>query len=203
MGVVHALSAILPAMRPQAVPAEVYATSCSQGSMGYDIPPAWNIHLRFDNDAAGFCFGNIDRGNGYDAYHNIYGTKGGFVFDSLLERPRQVRYWSDEATGGRWVWPLDRARCRREEVEELAWPDDCSTPASGNVVEHQTAACVDHFIQCVRRGEPSPLSFEGSAPIAEVGWAALMSAELGHPIPLPLDHDEAERFFGRETSDAH
>jgi hypothetical protein len=34
----------------------------------------------------GLCFGNVDQANGYDAYHNIHGTKGGFIFDSYLER---------------------------------------------------------------------------------------------------------------------
>ena len=154
MGVAHALSAMIPAMRPQAVPVEVFATSLGESQMGYDVDPVWNIQLRFDNGAAGFCFGNIDKSNGYDAYHNAYGTGGAFIFDSLVERPRQVRYWSSQVAEGRWIHPLDRPRCEAEGVESLAWPDDTSTPSSGDVLEHQTGACIEHFLDCVKSGRP-------------------------------------------------
>jgi len=195
MGVIHAISAIVTAMRPQAAPVEVFATSLALSEMGYDVDPIWNIQLRFDSGAAGFCFGNIDKTNGYDAYHNVYGTGGAFIFDSLVERPRQVRYWSSGVAGGKWIYPLDRTRCRQEGNEKLAWPDDVSTPSSGNVIEHQTGACIDHFVECVRSGNPSPFGFAGSRTIPEVGWAAIMSAAEDRPIRLPLDEAEAETFF--------
>ena len=51
----------------------------------FEPPPIWNILVRFDNGATGFCFGNIDSGNGYDAYHNLFGTKGAFIFDSQID----------------------------------------------------------------------------------------------------------------------
>ena len=81
----------------------------------------------------------------------IFDTEGAFVFDSLLEREQKVRYWSAEATGGRWIRPLDPARCETEGDASLAWPSDLSTPDSGDVIHHQTAEAVAHFLGHVRR----------------------------------------------------
>jgi len=195
MGIAHALMCIVEAMSSQAKPVEVYATSSGMGSRGFETEPVWNIQIRFDNGAAGFCFGNVDRSNGYDAYHSLYGTEGAFLFDSLLDRPQQVRYWSAKQADGRWVYPLDRTRCRGEGLEEFAWSEDMATPTSGDVIHHQTDSCVDHFIQCVKSGTPSPLSFAGSASIAEIGWGAIISAGRGLPVSLPLDRDDAASFF--------
>ena len=150
----------------------------------------WNILVKFDNGATGFCFGNIDHSNGYDAYHNVFGTKGGFTFESQIDRPYKVRYWSEKSTEGKWVRPLDKA-----DAGELAWPDDTTTPDSGDVIEHQTGECVGHFIECIKSGKKSPLSFENSATVAEIGWAAQMSAAMNKDISLPLDWDEAKKFL--------
>jgi predicted dehydrogenase len=193
MGINHALSVMLFAMAPQARPAGVYATSMPAQRRAFEAPPIWNIQVRFDSGASGFIFGNIDSGKGYDAYHSFYGTHGALVFDSLRDRAQQVRYWSEVETGGEWIHPLDPERCRRDGVGELAWPAGTSTPVSGNVLEHQTAECVGHFLECVRTGTPSPLGFVDSAPVAELGWGALLSAKLGREVALPLDHEEAAR----------
>jgi len=72
---------------------------------------------------------------------------------------------------------------------------DLTTPDSGNVVEHQTGTCVGHFIECLKAGEQSPLSFVNSQTIADIGWAAQMSAATGKEIPLPLNIEEAKKFF--------
>ena len=183
---------------PQAKPVGVFATSTPARVRGFEADPIWNILIRFDNGATGFCFGNIDYSNGYDAYHNLFGTEGGFVFDSQVERTRKVRLWSAKETGRKWIWPLDRNRCESEGVGHLAWPDDTITPDSGDVIHHQTAACVGHFIDCIREDRTSPLSFVRSAPVAELGWAAQISAARGIEVSLPLDYKMASRFFEKQ-----
>lgn len=195
MGINHAISVMVYAMASQARPVSVYATSLPSQVRAFEADPIYNIVVGFDNGATGFCFGNIDSGNGYDAYHSLFGTKGAFVFDSQTDHVRKVRYWSEGVADGEWVWPLDRRRCSSHGREHLAWPDDTTTPDSGDVVEHQTGACVEHFLGCVADGTASPLSFAGSRVISEIGWAAQMSAASGRRITLPLDPDEARAFF--------
>lgn len=195
MGINHALSVMILAMSSQAKPISVFAASTEARVRGFEADPIWNIMIEFDNGATGFCFGNIDSGNGYDAYHNIFGAEGGLVFDSQLDRPQKIRYWSAKSTDGKWIYPLDLERCRQDGKESLAWPKDTTTPDSGNVVEHQTGACVGHFIDCIKNGVKSPLSFANSSIIGEIGWAAQMSASMGKKVALPLDWDEASAFF--------
>lgn len=193
MGIIHSLSVMMNVMKAQAAPISVFATSQRAAVRKFEPDAMWSIQVGFDNGAQGFCFGNIDTGANYDAYHNLYGTDGGFVFDSQVDRPQKVRYWSGTHTNSKWVYPLDAERCAREGVE--AWPSDTTTPDSGDVIHHQTSACVEHFLECVSTGVQSPLSFINSASTAEVGWAAQMSAKLERPISLPLDYDAAARFF--------
>lgn len=198
MGINHAISMMVQIMASQAKPVGVYATSMPASVRGFEADPVWNILIRFDNGATGFCFGNIDNGNGYDAYHNLFGTNGGFIFDSQLDRPQKVRYWSEQNTNGKWIYPLDPARCKADGFERLSWPEDTTTPDSGNVIEHQTGACVGHFIDCVKTGNKSPLSFANSAVIGEIGWAAQISAVTGKEVALPLDWKAAAGFFKDE-----
>jgi predicted dehydrogenase len=196
MGIIHSLSVMLNIMAAQgAHPVGVFATSSDVHVRPFEIPAIWNLQVRFSNGGTGVCLGNVDTANGYDAYHNIHGTGGGLIFDSYLDRPQKIRIWSGEATGGRWVYPLDPDRCAADGTPELAWPAGTTTPDSGDVVQHQTGACVDHFLGCIHRGEQSFLSFANSAPVAELGWAAQMSAARGVPVALPLDPDDAARFF--------
>lgn len=198
MGIIHSLSVMMNCMELQTKPVGVFATNCEARVRGFEAPPVWNIMVRFDNGATGFCFGNIDNANGYDAYHNVYGTKGGFIFDSQTERSHKVRYWSEKGTDGKWIYPLDSRRCEKEGVPGLAWPEKTTTPDSGDVIEHQTGSCIEHFIECVKQRKKSFLSFENSAPVTEIGWAAQMSAALKKEISLPLDWDEAEAFFSKQ-----
>ena len=180
MGIIHALSVMLNIMAANgARPVSVFATENGSSTRGFEVPAIYNLQITFDNGACGFCFGNVDLANGYDAYHNIHGTRGGLIFDSYLDRPNKVRTWS-AATGGEWVRPLDPAGC----PEALRWPEDTTTPDSGDVVKHQTGRCVEHFLDCVKTGEQSFLSFANSAPTAALGWAALKSAETGLPVAL-------------------
>lgn len=196
MGIVHALWAMLNAKAPQARPSGVFASSRAGLVREFDDDPIWNIHVEFGDGATGTCLGNIESGVGYDAYHGLFGTEGAFVFDSLADRPLKVRYRSAHLSGDAWVYPLDVERCRRDGFAELAWPTDSSTPDSGDVVNHQTAACVAHFVECVKAGAPSPLSFVASRTVAELGWAARIAAAERRLVPLPLDMDAAEAFFG-------
>ncbi len=183
MGIIHALSVMLNIMAANNTrPVSVFTTSNNSSVRGFEVPAIYNIQISFDNGAAGFCFGNVDQANGYDAYHNIHGTDGGLIFDSYLDRPDKVRLWSNITTDGKWIHPLDATRCPRQNL----WPEDTTTPDSGDVVKHQTGACVDHFMTCVKTGEQSFLSFENSASTAEIGWAALQSAQSGQPVTLPL-----------------
>jgi predicted dehydrogenase len=196
MGIIHSLSVMLNIMAEQgATPVRVYATSSEIHRRNFDIPAIWNLHIEFSNGAAGLCFGNVDQANGYDAYHNIHGTEGGLIFDSQLDRPQKVRYWSEKATEGQWVYPLDQSRCEKEGLAAYQWPANTSTPDSGDVMKHQTGECVSHFLECIRKGEQSFLSFVNSAAVADLGWAAQISAKEGVPVGLPLDKTRALKFF--------
>ena len=189
MGIIHSLSVMINLMAAQAKPISVYARSQGAQVRPFEPDAIWNIMIGFDNGATGFCAGNIDTANGYDAHHNIVGTEGAFIFDSLLDRPQKIRMWSNKTTDGKWVYPLDMARCEAEGV--TPWPEDTTTPDSGDVMNHQTAECVAHFIECVKAGTPSPLSFANSAHIAEIGWAALISTQIDRPVKLPLNASHA------------
>jgi predicted dehydrogenase len=195
MGIIHALFVLVFAIRPQARPVSVFAISQPAQVRGFEADAIWNILIRFDNGATGFCFGNIDTSNGYDAQHNLSGTAGGFVFDSGLDRPQKVRYWSDSLTEGKWIYPLDARQCESVDMAPRAWPEDTTTPDSGDVMEHQTDACVAHFIDCIKAKEQSPLSFCNSADVTDIGWAAQMSAVMKQEIALPLDRELAGEFF--------
>ncbi len=192
MGIIHALSVMLNLMAAQdARPVRVYATASDIKTRPFEPDALYTIHILFSNGATGLCFGNVDQANGYDAYHNIHGTRGGFIFDSYLERSHKVRLWSETQTDRQWIRPLDPEGC----PENLRWPEDTTTPDSGDVMEHQTGSCVAHFIDCVRSGKPSFLGFEASAPTAELGWAILLSTATGKPVDLPLDRDQARTHF--------
>lgn len=195
MGINHAISVMIYAMASQAKPAAVYATKLESKIRGFETEPIYNILIKFNNGATGFCFGNIDNSNGYDAYHNLFGTEGGFIFESQIDRPYKVRYWSTKTTESKWVWPLNAERSREQGQESLIWPEDTTTPDSGDVVEHQTSECIGHFIDCLKTNTKSPLSFVNSQTIAEIGWAAQISAGSGKEIALPLDWNQAKNYF--------
>ncbi len=196
MGINHALSAMIWLMQANgARPVGVTARSQNLHIRGFEADPVWNILIRFDNGACGVCLGNIDYNNGYDAYHNLSGTRGAFIFDSGQDRPAKVRYWSADATAGKWLWPLDAPRCQAQGQDP--WLVDTTTPDSGNVVEHQTSACVAHFINCVKSKTKSPLSFANSRLIGDVAWAARLSAATGGgEVTLPLDYAAAASALG-------
>lgn len=200
MGINHAISVIVLAMESQARPVGVVAMSMPAQVRPFEAESIWTILIRFDNGATGVCLGNIDHSNGYDAYHSVSGTNGELVFDGRLDPNDKVRFWSQSLTRGKWIYPLDAARCERDEVE--AWPAGTTTPDSGNVIEHQTGQCVAHFISAVESGKKSPLSFANSRTIADIGWAAQISAKLGIEVKLPLDETFAREFLCGEPFEA-
>lgn len=193
MGIIHSLSVMVNVMAAQTRPISVFARSQKALVRPFEPDAIWSILVGFDNGATGFCAGNIDTANGYDAHHHIVGTDGAFIFDSLLDRPQKIRLWSNRNTNGRWIYPLDPERCATDGVEP--WPADTTTPDSGDVMNHQTHRCVDHFIECIKSGKQSPLSFANSAHIAEIGWAALISAKIQRPVTLPLKQDHAAQIL--------
>lgn len=193
MGINHAISVMVLAMEAQAKPVSVYATSMPAQVRQFEADCIWTIMVKFDNGATGVCLGNIDSSNGYDAYHSVSGTLGELVFDGRLDPNDKVRMWSSALTRGKWIYPLDAARCEKDEVE--AWPAGTTTPDSGNVIEHQTGECVNHFLQALQSGKKSPLSYVNSRTIADIGWAAQISAKKGAEVKLPLDEREATEFF--------
>jgi len=185
MGPIHSIFAILWHMSP-AKPVSVYATAMDAKVRGFEVPPVWNIMIELDNGTTGIVQGNIDNGNRYDAYHNVYGTKGGFVFDSQTEQEVKVKFWSQDRTDGKWVFPLNRRVADRDGTAAHLWPEDLEMPDSGNVIHHQTKQCVGHFVDSALAGKKSPLCFSASASAAEVGFAAIRSAADKRVITLPL-----------------
>jgi predicted dehydrogenase len=190
MAIIHSLYVMIATKAAQARPARVYATSMPAQVRPFEPDPIWNIHVTFDDGACGFCFGNIDSANGYDALHSVSGTEGALVHDSLTDPSHKVRFWSS-ATDQKWIYPLDRQRCEAEGFGDLAWPEGTPTPDSGDVIHHQTADAATHFIDCIRQQEDSPLSFQNTRVVTELGWATQMSAKLGQPVDLPIDLDQA------------
>ena len=201
MGTVHSLSAIINVMSPQAHPVAVYATNLESQINGFEAEPIYNILIRFNNGTTGFCFGDIETSKGLDFYHNISGTEGGFVFDNQQELKNKVRYCSDKKTQGKWIWPLDSEKCRREGFESSAWETGTALTDSPEAAELRLTECIEHFIRSVKNNEKSDLSFENSSIVAQVGWAAQMSAATGKEIPLPLDNKKAGDFFNKSETE--
>jgi len=102
MGIIHAVSCVVFLMHPQTRPVNVFATAMPAQVRPFEPDPIWNIVIGFDNGATGVMLGDIDSGDGYDAYHNLKGTAGGLVFDSQLERPSKVRMWRRGVHSDRW-----------------------------------------------------------------------------------------------------
>ena len=185
MGPIHAIFTILWHMEP-VKPVSVYAVSMEARVRGFEVPPVWNIMIEFENGCVGMIQGNIDNGNRYDAYHNVYGTQGGFVFDSQTESDMKVKYWSEKLTEGKWVFPLSPEIAKRDNTENHLWSQEMKMPDSGDVIHHQTRECVDHFLSSIENRTKSPLSFSKSAVVGEVAFACLRSAERKEPVGFPL-----------------
>ena len=189
MGINHAISAILFIMDEQTKPTAVYATSQNSRIRGFEPDTVWNIMIRFNNGATGICLGNIDIENGYDLYHNIAGSKGGFIFDSRVDLSEKIRLWNEEVAEGQWVYPLrDNSFSIMPGLESFA--PGIMLPDSGNVMDHQVERAIEDFLESVRMGIESPLSFGNTSMIGEIGWAARISAKFHREVPVPLSSSD-------------
>jgi predicted dehydrogenase len=196
MGINHALSVMHWIFEANGQhPVSVFAFADKARVRPFEAEPIWSILVRYSGGATGFCFGNIDSGNGYDAYHNLFGTEGAFVFDPGQDQPRKVRYWSRQHAQGQWIWPLDSVACSPENLESYAWSPNTANPDSGDVLNHSLNEAIDHFLACVRNRKQSALSFCNTAAIVDVGWAAQISAKTGAQVLLPLDPVLADRYL--------
>lgn len=191
MGINHAISVIVHAMSTQSKPVAVYATSKNFGVRGFGPDTVYNIMIRYENGATALCLGNIDNDNGYDLYHCIAGTKGGMIFDSRVELEDKVRLWGENLTDGKWVYPL-REGFHSENEYLKPFKPDMMLPDSGNVLDHQVHAALEHFLSCVRDDVKSNLSFVNSRLIAEIGWAAQISAKTHREVTLPISEEDRQ-----------
>jgi len=194
MGIIHSIFAVIHLLSP-ARPISVFAVPHASTTGRFEVEPIWNILIRFDSGAVGTVLGDIENGNGYDAYHNIFGTRGGFVYDSLARPEGMVKYWS-ERTDRQWIHPLDHERERAAGHEELLWPADTRLPASGDVLDHATGEIVDFFVTQVRKGGKCPLGFDTMRIVQDVNFAAQLSARTGSPVPVPPDLDQMRELLG-------
>ncbi|HZY63550.1 MAG TPA: Gfo/Idh/MocA family oxidoreductase, partial [Edaphobacter sp.] len=192
MGINHAVSVITWIFAANGQhPIAVYATSEKARIRPFEPDAIWNITIHFSGGGTAFCFGNIDFNNGYDAYHNVTGTKGAFVFDAVQPLSNKVRYSSQDLARGQWIWPLDTEQCAARGLSAFAWPPTLTLPDSGNVLDHGLDDAIDCYIESVKTSTSSPLSIIHSAAITEISWAAQLSAATGKRISLPLDTESA------------
>ena len=177
MGITHAVFSICYFFSP-AKAESVFASSHSSADSGFEVDPIWNIMITFDSGATGIVLGDIEGGNSYDLYHNIFGTKGGFVFDSQGKGEAAVKYWNED-TDRQWVYPL----CKEE--KKHGWPESISLPNSGDVITHSTEESISYFLDHIDRKEKPFLSFSNMRIVQDINFAAQLSAELKEPVTLP------------------
>jgi predicted dehydrogenase len=200
MGIVHSLFIMVHVMGLQNQrPARVHAVSQSARVRPFEVDPLWTITVEFDGGAVGVCQGNIDFGNGYDSYHNVSGTHGGFVFDAQLPASTRLRYWSEKKTRGQWIFPLDAADCESKGLADLSWPADMQMPDSGDVLHHQVASVDSYFLEHVQNRRKCALGFAATQDVGDVWWGAILSAYRDRPVDMPLDRG-ADAEIGRAMS---
>lgn len=180
MGISHAISLITWIYAANGKhPVSVFAISDRARVRDFESDPIWNILIRFSGGGTAFCFGNIDFNAGYDLYHNVTGTRGSFAFDSTQPHAQKVRYTSQQIENGQTIWPLAG--------DTHAWPTGTTLPDSGDVLTHGLDDAIECFVTSVKALKPSPLSLQYASIIAEIGWAAQVSAITGQQVALPLD----------------
>ena len=191
MGINHAVSIVVHLMELQAKPIAVYATSQNFNIRGFEAQTVYNIMIRYDNGATATVLGNIDRENGYDLYHCLDGTKGAFIFDSRVDEHDKIRMWSDDLTDGKWVYPLHEDFSSKEPLLK-SFKYGMPLPDSGNAQDHQLTYSIEDFFTSIRTGIHSSLGFVNSKQIAEIGWAAQVSAITHKEVLLPISGKDRE-----------
>lgn len=178
MAITHALFTLLR-IAGRARPVEVLAISHPGTSGAWEVPPVWNMFVRFDDGCCGVVLGDIETANGYDVNMHVHGSGGAFVFDSQAAREASVRYRCGE-TAGAWVRPMDPA-CD----PAVRWPGDITTPISGDVIERAVRSCIGHFVEHVTTGRQSPLAFAAIRTVQDLSFAAQDSAARGRAVAMP------------------
>lgn len=194
MGITHAVFLLCWFLSPHR-PERVFAASQPSTTNRFEVDPLWTLHITFDNGAVGIVLGDIENGNSYDVYQNIYGTCGGFVFDSQPNDRPNIRYWCEESDN-RWVFPLDHPEGFSGEPDALVWPEDLFLPTSGNVVDHSTAESLDYFLEHVKQGKKTALGFEAMRAVQDVNFTAQLSARKKTPVAVPAPPEELAEFLG-------
>jgi len=185
MGITHAVFLMCWFLSP-VEPVRVYAHSRPSAGGRFEVPPVWTLLITFSDGCCGVVLGDIESGRSYDIYQNLYGTAGGLVYDSQLEHAVRLRYRTAE-TEGTWVYPMDHRRKIDPEMERFLWPTDTPLPDSGDVRHHHTADSFAHFVDCLQRGQTSPLGFSPMRVVQDISFAAQLSALRGEPIRVPAD----------------
>jgi len=183
MGISHALSLIVWIFAANGQhPTSVFAISDRARVREFEPNPIWNILIQFSGGGTAFCFGNIDFNHGYDLYHNVTGTTGSFVFDSAQPQQQKIRFTSQRIEDGKTIWPLVS-----DAHPDFGWNQKLTLPDSGDVLTHGLDDALECFLASVKTKQESPLSIQKSFTIAEIGWAAQLSASTGKQVSLPLD----------------
>jgi hypothetical protein len=164
------------------------------------VDTIWNIVIRFDSGASGVVLGDIENGNGYDAYHNIFGTEGGVIYDSLTRFECMVRYWSGR-TGRQWIYPLDHEKEMARGNRELLWPLDMHMPASGDVLDHATPEIIAYFVNQIRNGGKCFLGFDSMRIVQDINFAAQVSARINQPVSVPAHPEQLREILGEVPGD--
>ena len=188
MGPIHSVHLMLWHMIDREIES-IYASSMQPQGKQYKVPPIYDVHIQFDNGANGIIPCNIETPNGYDVYHNIFGTEGWFIFDPQAyvspEDPTinfKIRYKSRTTTNADWVYPLHKDLCQPSE----RWPEDMFFPDSGDIIHHKSKEVIDHFVDCIKNGTKSPLGFSNSFRSAETVLAILVSAICKQLVSFPV-----------------
>jgi len=197
MGITHAVFLLCFFLSPHR-PVRVYATSQPSTSGLFQVEPIWSLVITFDSGATGVVLGDIENGNSYDVYQNVFGSRGGFVFDSQPNDAPVVKFWSED-TDRRWVFPLDPSQGALPGKDRLPWPQAASLPTSGNVVHHSTAESLEYFLRHVREGRKTALGFEAMRAVQDVNFAAQLSARRGGPASVPAPPEELAAVFGNSA----
>jgi predicted dehydrogenase len=177
----HAVDALrwfaAPGQFEAALPTEVYAVcgGFRKGSSREYNPMtnAWSenappmeydglqvVLVKFDNGAVGKVSVNAECVMPYRFPIRVFGALGS-VFDN--------RVWSHKYPG---------------QSDWIEFPG--ILPDSSAVAHHPFQAEIDHFVDCLQQGRESHCNLEDAAVSHEIVFAAMQSAVLNRPVPLPL-----------------
>jgi predicted dehydrogenase len=194
MGITHAVFLLCYFLLPHR-PVSVFAISQPSTTRRFEVDPIWSLNITFDSGATGIVLGDIENGNSYDVFQNIFGTHGGFVFDSQPNARPNVKYWS-ATSGKKWVFPLERDEGISRDHQDILWSEELSLPTSGNVVDHCTAESLDYFLNHVKQGKKARLGFEPMRIVQDINFAAQVSARKNAPVRIPAPLEELEAYLG-------